>query len=64
MEKKITGSARNAKNAVLRRRGRRSKKSTFSELAEILAVNREDKTGLDFVTSFFSKLNILGDIKH
>ena len=62
--KKITGSARNVKNAFLRRRGRRSKKSTFSKLAETLAVYRQHKTGLDFLIPFFSKFNSFGDIKH
>ena len=61
--KKITGSAKNAKNAFSRRRGRRSKKSTFSKLAEILQKDREYKTVLDLLVPFFSKMIISEVIK-
>ena len=53
----FTGSARNAKNAFLRRRGRRSKKLTFSKLAEIFWVDSQNKMTLDFCVPFYEKIN-------
>ena len=49
--KKISGTRQTAKNSKTRRRGRRSKKTTFSKMAEIFSVDR-GATPLN--SSFFS----------